>query len=128
MADAAAANPDPLAKPAEGAIAASGQVAGKAAADAAAGEWKPEPRQWSWKDLFTAPMLAFKPKCMLISALTLVALGMWGWLFGTFSGNLLNESRIWYDLALFIWICVGLVVLSLGATLVSVFMRADLLD
>src|SRR4051812_48147185 len=95
---------------------------------AAPQEWKPEPRQWSWKDLFTAPMLAFEPKCMLISALTLVALGMWGWLFGTFSGNLLNESRIWYDLALFIWICVGLVALSLGATLVSVFMRADLLD
>ena len=37
-------------------------------------EWKPEPRQWTWKDLFTAPMLAFKPKCMLVSVVTLVAI------------------------------------------------------
>jgi hypothetical protein len=100
-----------------------------AASDPAAPqEWKPEPRQWTWKDLFTAPMLAFKPKCMLISALTLVALGMWGYLFDQFGGKLLSESVLWFDLARLIWVSVALVVFSLGATLVSVFMRADLLD
>ncbi len=93
-------------------------------------EWKPEPRQWTWKDLFTAPMLAFKPKCMLISALTLVALGLWAWLFGFMYDKLVGEGALgaWYYLAQGIWIAVGVVVYSIGATLVSVFMRADLLD
>ncbi|MBA3708289.1 MAG: hypothetical protein H0W83_05670 [Planctomycetes bacterium] len=104
-----------------------------AAAPAAANapqEWKPEPRQWTWKDLFTAPMLAFKPKCMLISALTLVALGLWAWSFPHIF-DALSDTRVegfWYHLMLFIWITVGVVVYSIGATLVSVFMRADLLD
>src|SRR3954471_18161936 len=116
MADAAAANPDPLAKPAEGAIAASGQAAGKAAADDAAGEWKPEPRQWTWKDLFTAPMLAFKPKCMLISALTLLAIGLWNSLFNTFGDKL---PAVVGELVQWLWLTVGLVIFSLGATLVA---------
>jgi hypothetical protein len=93
-------------------------------------EWKPEPRQWTWKDLFTAPMLAFKPKCMLISAITLVALGAWAWLFDRFAWDLHAESglRLWFYLAAGVWIGVGSVIFSLGASLVAVFMRADLLD
>jgi hypothetical protein len=101
------------------------------AAASAPQEWKPEPRQWTWKDLFTAPMLAFKPKCMLISALTLVALGMWAWLFGYLYDSLVKPGSVpgaWYYLALGIWSAVGIVLYSIGATLVSVFMRADLLD
>ncbi len=105
------------------------QPAAPAAADAAAPqEWKPEPRQWTWKDLFTAPMLAFKPKCMLISALTLIALGLWVHLFNSFAFKFDSSEKAWLYLAVFVWFSVGLVVFSIGATLVSVFMRADLLD
>jgi hypothetical protein len=90
-------------------------------------EWKPEPRQWTWKDLFTAPMLAFKPKCMLVSAITLALIGAWWWLFdehitteqhGRLVGNLLE----------WIWYTVTLIIFSLGGTLVAVFLKADLLD
>ncbi len=108
--------------------------------------WKPEPRQWSWRDLFTAPMLAFKPKCMAIGALTIAVLALWWWLFlflaypGTWTGNmpiigslvhyltLLNALPIWHLPLLIAWIIGGLVIFSLGATLISVFMKADLLD
>ena len=100
-------------------------------------EWKPEPRQWSWKDLFTAPMLAFKPKCMLVSGLTAVLLGLWLALLiaplggrGALLENLIrnNDSRFWLYLVIWFWIAVGSVVFSLGATFVAVFMKADLLD
>lgn len=87
-------------------------------------EWKPEPRQWTWKDLFTAPMLAFKPKCMAVSALTLVVLGLWAHLFGVLSPNL----GPWFWPVASGFLLVGLVLFGLGATLVAVFMKADLLD
>ena len=86
-------------------------------------EWKPEPRQWGWKDLFTAPMLAFKPKCMLVSAVTLLLLGLWAHLHGT-----LPELGGWKWPVLSGFLLVGLAVFGLGATLVAVFMKADLLD
>lgn len=100
--------------------------------------WKPEPRQWSWKDLFTAPMLAFKPKCMLVSAVTLLLVGFWVMaftepLFG--STNSLQrqltysfDSRIWLYVVGWLWTAVGIAIFSLGATFVSVFLKADLLD
>ena len=100
--------------------------------------WKPEPRQWSWRDLFTAPMLAFKPKCMLVSALTLAAIGAWMWLYAQYVVPSFNPNEITYtstsrtDLASlaieWAWYLVALVIFSLGAGLVAVFMKADLLD
>ncbi len=92
-------------------------------------EWKPEPRQWTWKDLFTAPMLGFKPKCMLVSALTLLALGGWGW----FCDHVVSkmdtaDEGIWAALFTVVWVAISAVIFSLGASLVAVFMRADLLD
>jgi hypothetical protein len=87
-------------------------------------EWKPEPRTWTWRDLFTAPMLAFKPKCMAISALTLVVLGLWAHLFTVLAPDL--GSWVWPVWAGFL--LVGLVIFGLGASLVAVFMKADLLD
>jgi hypothetical protein len=87
-------------------------------------EWKPEPRQWTWKDLFTAPMLAFKPKCMAVSALTLIVLGLWAHLFGVLEPNLGS----WFWPVAIGFILVTLVLFGLGATLVAVFMKADLLD
>src|SRR3954469_3737395 len=96
-----------------------------APAPAAPQEWKPEPRQWTWKDLFTAPMLAFKPKCMLISAVTMLAIGLWNSLFNTFGGKL---PAVVGELVQWLWCTVALVIFSLGATLVAVFMKADLLD
>ena len=100
--------------------------------------WKPEPRQWSWKDLFTAPMLAFKPKCMLVSAVTLVLVGLWAMAFieplGSGSRSLQAqlkygfESPAWLYVVSWLWLAVGLGIFSLGATLVSVFLKADLLD
>ncbi len=90
-------------------------------------DWKPEPRQWTWKDLFTAPMLAFKPKCMLVSALTLLAITAWMWLCDTKivsaeNGLLLQSTLLWVQYT------VALVIFSLGASLVAVFLKADLLD
>lgn len=99
---------------------------GKPAGDAvrAPEEWKPEPRQWTWKDLFTAPMLAFKPKCMLASAITVIAMSLWMQLLAGF--NITNSILL--NVMTWIWYAVALVIFSLGATLVSVFMKADLLD
>jgi hypothetical protein len=90
-------------------------------------EWKPEPRQWTWKDLFTAPMLAFKPKCMLIMALTIAAITAWNWLFDTkivdrSDGLILASGLLWVQYT------VALVLFSLGGSLVAVFLKADLLD
>ena len=100
-----------------------------AAAVQPAEEWKPEPRQWVWRDLFTAPMLAFKPKCMVVSALTLLALGVWMWLFeqhiqpeSLFMASIPGRVVEW------LWYLVALVIFSIGAGLVAVFMKADLLD
>ena len=100
--------------------------------------WKPEPRQWSWKDLFTAPMLAFKPKCMLVSAVTLVLVGLWVLAFTdwrVYKGDSLQtilrhsfDSAAWLYVVGWLWFAVGMVIFSLGATLVSVFLKADLLD
>ncbi len=87
-------------------------------------EWKPEPRTWTWKDLFTAPMLAFKPKCMAVSAATLLVLGLWTHLFGVIAPDL--GSWIWPVSIGFL--VAGLIIFGLGATLVAVFMKADLLD
>jgi len=98
-------------------------------------EWKPEPRKWEWRDLFTAPMLAFKPKCMLIAAVTLVLCGLfcWGWQALVYEINHLGEngdksipilnSALWWA-GLF----GSAVIFSLGASLIAVFMKADLLD
>lgn len=90
-------------------------------------EWKPEPRQWTWKDLFTAPMLAFKPKCMLIMAVTLTAITAWMWLFDT---QVIDTSHGLIATSLLQWIqyTVALVLFSLGGSLVAVFLKADLLD
>ncbi len=92
-------------------------------------EWKPEPRQWTWRDLFTAPMLAFKPKCMVVSALTLLAIG--GWMF-LYERSVLPEtgsmSPILSHVIEWLWYLVALVIFGLGAGLVAVFMKADLLD
>lgn len=95
-------------------------------------EWKPEPRQWTWKDVFTAPMLAFKPKCMLVTAVTMILLGLWFHLLPE-AKNLVSSSSgstpAFVGPTLdFLWLTIALVVFSLAATLVAVFMKADLLD
>jgi hypothetical protein len=89
-------------------------------------EWKPEPRRWTWKDLFTAPMLAFKPKCMAVSALTILALAgiHHGW--GRIAQDI-SSTPLWWGVAS-LAIALGLAVFGLGATFVAVFMKADLLD
>jgi len=92
-------------------------------------EWKPEPRQWSWRDLFTAPMLAFKPKCMLVSAVTLALLAGWAQLAHQAIMNpAWGANTVWYPLVMIIVVAVAALIFSLGATLVAVVMRADLLD
>lgn len=107
------------------------QTSDKPSAPQAPDEWKPEPRQWTWKDVFTAPMLAFKPKCMLVTAVTVIVLGLWFYL-----GSKLNPGT-WFGEKTpafivptldFVWLTVALVIFSLSATLVAVFMKADLLD
>jgi hypothetical protein len=108
--------------------------------DKPADEWKPEPRQWTWKDLFTAPMLAFKPKCMLVSALTLTLLGAWWWLadylkigatpdsYGYGADAATAVSLPIATTLAWTWNTVALIIFSLGASLVAVFLKADLLD
>jgi len=112
---------DPTAKPADPAVAG-------AAKDAPVEEWKPEPRQWSWKDLFTAPMLAFKPKCMLIMAVTVFVIALW---YKIFPGPLVfgDKTPAFIDGTIaYLWNIVALIIFSLAATLVATFMKADLLD
>jgi hypothetical protein len=89
-------------------------------------EWKPEPRTWTWKDLFTAPMLAFKPKCMAVSAATLLLIGVIAW--GLHSITTSYSLGDWYYPVYAGFVLLALVVFGLGATLVAVFMKADLLD
>ena len=90
--------------------------------------WKPEPREWRWNDIFTAPMLAFKPKCMIISLVTILLIGGFNWLWygqitnGFAQGSLLEIIGSW------IGILFNAIIFSLGATLVATFFRADLLD
>ncbi len=100
-------------------------------------EWKPEPRQWSWKDLFTAPMLAFKPKCMAVSAVTVVLLSLWVMLFTQPLGggkSLMDNLRFGFEtpvifyIVAWCWTAVGAVIFGLGATFVATFLKADLLD
>lgn len=100
-----------------------------AAAPSAPEEWKPEPRQWTWKDLFTAPMLAFKPKCMLVSLVTLAAITALMWLYDTKVVDPLgSESIIIRKVVEWLFYTAALVIFSLGASLVAVFLKADLLD
>ncbi len=100
-----------------------------AAVPAAPEEWKPEPRQWTWKDLFTAPMLAFKPKCMLVSVVTLAAITALLWYYDeNLSGPLHGQSPIIRSVVEWLFSTAALVIFSLGASLVAVFLKADLLD
>lgn len=90
-------------------------------------EWKPEPRQWGWKDVFTAPMLAFKPKCMAIAVITALALLGWGWLAGKIGGqiggiHIIGEVWTWANIA------INAVIFAIGATFISIFFKADLLE
>ena len=104
------------------------QTSDKPAGDQAPEEWKPEPRQWTWKDVFTAPMLAFKPKCMLVTAITAVVLSYW-FHFEPAANDFGSKAPEFVGpLIGFLWNTVALVVFSLAATLVAVFMKADLLD
>ncbi len=112
---------DPTAKPLD-------PVVADATKDAPVEEWKPEPRQWSWKDLFTAPMLAFKPKCMLIMAVTVFVIALW---YKIYPGPLVfgDKTPAFLDGTIFyLWDIVALIIFSLAATLVATFMKADLLD
>lgn len=90
-------------------------------------EWKPEPRTWSWKDVFTAPMLAFKPKCMLVAIATVLALDGFGKLWGMIATHTSELPLLGPALC---WVCfaVACVIFSLGASLIAVFFKADLLD
>ncbi len=90
-------------------------------------EWKPEPRQWTWKDLFTAPMLAFKPKCMIISALTLLGITAWMWTCDEYL-NFSDSGAIAQSVMEWVQYTVAIIIFSLGASLVAVFLKADLLD
>ena len=104
------------------------QTSDKPAGDQAPEEWKPEPRQWTWKDVFTAPMLAFKPKCMLVTAVTAVVLSYWYHFEPSASDFGSKAPPFVGPLIEFLWNTLALVVFSLAATLVAVFMKADLLD
>ena len=79
----------------------------------AADEWKPEPRQWTWKDLFTAPMLAFKPKCMLVSAIAVIVIGLWyQLLYGSITPHV-AENLFLIHVLNWVWNTVALMVFSL---------------
>jgi hypothetical protein len=95
---------------------------------AAPEEWKPEARQWSWKDLFTAPMLAFKPKCMVISAITLTVIAAWMWALPNVEMTFDLHSPVLLSFLGWLWTTIGVVLFSFGATLVAIFLKADLLD
>ncbi len=100
--------------------------------------WQPPPREWTWRDLFTAPMLAFKPKCMVVSAVTLLAIGLVLALFYEPLGDrqMSFHAQLWTDAdtkwvhhlsAWGVW-AVVLMLAGLGGTFVATVIKADLLD
>ena len=96
-------------------------------------EWKPEPRTWGWKDLFTAPMLAFKPKCMVVSVLTLIAvyliLRLSTAVLGIGIGDgTLGEVTIVGTVMEWLFFALAAAAFGMGASFVAVFYKADLLD
>ncbi|MFW5829793.1 MAG: hypothetical protein ACOCXA_05980 [Planctomycetota bacterium] len=90
-------------------------------------EWKPEPRTWGWKDLFTAPMLAFKPKCMVVSVLTLIAVYLVSLLHGAV-GEQVAGILVLDTVVTWVFYALMAVIFGLGTVFVTVFYRADLLD
>lgn len=113
-------------------------------------EWKPEPRKWEWKDLFSAPMVAFKPKCMLVSAVTVALLVVFFYgssgLLASIANMNSNDSFLYggeykpvtdlarwtapvlYSITWWISLAFAFAIFSTGASLVGIFMKADLLD
>ena len=72
-------------------------------------------------------MLAFKPKAMLISVVTVFAICLVYYLFGKIDSDTTNAPFIGPTLG-FIKTLLVAVIFGLGASLVGVFMKADLLD
>jgi hypothetical protein len=94
-------------------------------ATAAIDEWKPEPRTWTWSDLFAAPMLAFKPKCAIFSLITLALVGVIGWLSRLVG---VDDSGSWQPLLMWLVVTIQATVFITGTSLVATFFKADLLD
>ena len=107
----------------------------------AADTWQPEPQQWHWNDLFSAPMMALKLKAAIVSFFTVVALLLtyWGYrevekvVVGIIKDTVVEGHPIWYWLllkAFMFWVGAAalLIVFSLGTTFVSIFLKADIVN
>ncbi len=86
--------------------------------------WTPEPRSWQWKDIFNAPLLGFKWKCMGISFITLAVI----YIVCEGFAEIQTKNQIIATILNWLHYYAIATVFGLGATLVATFMKADLLD
>lgn len=98
----------------------------EAAADAPAA-WEPEPREWTWMDVFKAPMIACKFRCMLISVVTIAAIGLINAGFNKISLDAYSMVVIGPVLKALHCI-IPAIIFGLGGTLVAIFIKSELLD
>ena len=89
--------------------------------------WKPEPRAWTWMDIFKAPMIACKFRCMIISIITIAALGAVQFIFSKI-GPKVHDMAIIEPIISTLACIVPCVIFGLGGTLVAIFIKAELLD
>lgn len=89
--------------------------------------WKPEPRAWTWMDIFKAPMIACKFRCMIISIITIAALGAVQFIFSKISPKV-HDMAIIEPIISTLACIVPCVIFGLGGTLVAIFIKAELLD
>ncbi len=89
--------------------------------------WEPEPREWTWMDIFKAPMIACKVRCMLISVITIAAIGVVGFLFNKIPDEAMELAIIGPILTALSCI-IPCVIFGLGGTLVAILIKTELLD
>ena len=89
--------------------------------------WQPEPRTWTWMDIFKAPMIACKFRCMIISIATIAALGAVQFIFGKILPEV-HDIAIVGPIIETLACIVPCVIFGLGGTLVAIFIKAELLD
>lgn len=89
--------------------------------------WEPEPREWTWMDIFKAPMIACKVRCMIISVATIAAIGLVGYLFKQIPAEAMNTAIIGPVLSALSCI-IPCIIFGLGGTLVAILIKTELLD
>ncbi|NRA38047.1 MAG: hypothetical protein HRU15_07910 [Planctomycetes bacterium] len=90
-------------------------------------EWKPEPREWTWQDIFKAPMIALKLRCMIISVATIFAMVFIDKGFGLIPYDTFNTPILGPVIETLNCLVMA-VAFGIGGTFVAIFIKSELLD